>query len=230
MTPPVKHTVKKAGAGLALLSVDIIILVVVFSIALFGFIILAENVFRNHKFEFDQDAFEFVAANVSNVHTNIMRFFSFMGSPTFLVSANILLIIYFLFINKHRWYSINVLKLGFHRDRPITPLLKAAAGYSFPSGHALMSMTFYGLMVYLVWVNSKRKRKKWIISILLALLVLCIGISRIYLRVHYASDVIGGYCMGLVWLITSLSIVRRMERFSLRKVDPIVQTENLHPK
>ncbi|MEO5781764.1 MAG: hypothetical protein ABIQ07_00745, partial [Ginsengibacter sp.] len=94
-------------------------------------------------------AFNFLSKNISDANTDVMQVFTFLGTHTFLIPANLALIAWFLFIKKHRWYSINVpvvaisslllmfiLKMIFHRDRPLTPLLQAAQGYSFPSGHA----------------------------------------------------------------------------------------------
>lgn len=236
MVPQKDNTAKKTGASAALLSIEIIILLVVFIGALIVFLFLAENIFMDHKFEFDKDAFEFLSLHVSNTFTDIMWFFTLLGTPQFLIPANILLILYFLFIKKHTWYSIKIpvisitslllmqsLKLGFHRARPLEPLLRPAAGYSFPSGHAFMSMTFYGLLIHIIWENMEGG-KRWVIAILLSILILLIGISRVYLRVHYASDVIAGYCMGLVWLILSMLIIRKIERYSVRKISPIVET------
>jgi undecaprenyl-diphosphatase len=116
-----------------------------------------------------------------------------------------------------------LLKLIFHRDRPLTPLLEAAKGYSFPSGHALMSITFYGLIIFLVWQNEKNIWLRWLLTILLALLIISIGVSRVYLRVHYASDVLAGFCVGLMWLLLSLWLLNKIEIYSRKKVDPVLQ-------
>ena len=167
-----------------------------------------------------------------------MQVFTFLGTHAFLIPANLALAAYFLFIKRHRWYSIKVpvvalsslllmvlLKFTFHRNRPLSPLLDAAKGYSFPSGHALMSITFYGLIIFLVWQNVKRPWLKWTLTILLVLLINFIGVSRVYLRVHYASDVLAGFCVGLMWLLLSLWILKKMEIYSSKKVDPVVQHE-----
>lgn len=233
----IKRTATKVWASIALLSIEVVILVVIFIVGLSAFLLLARNILSRHKLEFDEDAFEFVSQYVSGIHTKIMWYITLLGTHEFLIPANILLILYFLFIKKHKWYSIKIpvvaisslllmsgLKLGFHRARPLEPLLFEAAGYSFPSGHALMSVTFYGLVIYMIWQNIKTRWKKWTLTFLLLLLILLIGASRIYFRVHYASDVIAGYSLGIAWLILSLTIVKRIEKFSLRKVDPIVET------
>ncbi len=232
----VRHGIKKIYAAIALLSIEIIVLVGVFGTALFAFIGIAKMIFREKKETFDQRAFTLLANQVNEINTDVMQVFSFLGAHTFLIPANLTLIAYFLLIKKHRWYSIKVpvvamsslllmflLKLIFQRDRPLTPLLEAAQGYSFPSGHALMSITFYGLMIFLVWLNVKNNWIKWILTILLALLIIFIGVSRVYLRVHYTSDVLAGFCVGIMWLLLSLWLLRKIETYSRRKVDPVVE-------
>ena len=232
----VRHGVKRVYAAIALLSIEIIVVIGVFSAALFAFISIAQMIFKEKKETFDQHAFDFLAKYVSDINTNVMQVFTFLGTHTFLIPANLALVAWFLFIKKHRWYSIHVpvvalsslllmflLKIIFHRDRPLTPLLEAAQGYSFPSGHATMSITFYGLVIFLVWQNEKSVLLKWLLTILLALLIISIGISRVYLRVHYASDVLAGFCVGLMWLLLSLWLLKRIEGYSRRKVDPVVE-------
>lgn len=170
--------------------------------------------------------------------SDFMLGITFLGTHHFLIPANLILIAYFLFIKKHRWYSIKIpvvalggvtlmflLKMFFNRPRPLIPLLKEAAGLSFPSGHAMMSFSFYGLMIYLVWHNVANRWAKWILIALLLFLILLIGFSRIYLRVHYASDVMAGFCVGIIWLVLSLWVTRRMETYSRKKIEPELQAE-----
>ena len=115
-----------------------------------------------------------------------------------------------------------ILKQLFNRARPLMPLLEPVQGLSFPSGHALMSMSFYGLLIFLVWENVSNQVSKWILSILLFTFILLIGFSRIYLRLHYFSDVIAGFAAGIIWLSLSIWMIRRIERFSRKEIDPVV--------
>lgn len=135
------------------------------------------------------------------------------------------------------WYGITVLmgagvlnslvKLFFHRVRPdqIEHLIDQG-GYSFPSGHSMGSMILFGGLLFVLVRFLKAKRwahsaLKWIVGILLALLILSIGLSRIYLGVHYPSDVVGGFSLGLSWLSLSIALfglpITQKEFFERRK-------------
>lgn len=210
---------------LRLFSVEVFILIFVFFVALITFILLAKNIFAGNTYAFDANTFAFIDAHVSNINTEVMEFFTFLGTHTFLIPANLLLIAWFFFIQKKRWWSIKIpvvalsslllmflLKLIFERPRPSDPLLAQAAGFSFPSGHALMSVTFYGLLLYIIFKNVKSTVWRWCVSIFFIFLILMIGFSRIYLRVHYASDVIAGFLVGIIWLILSLWILSKIEK------------------
>ena len=228
--------VKRFWAALALLSVEMLVVLVLFMLALIAFIYLTRRIIFLHNDKFDYKVFHFLSQHVNKSNNDIMLFFTFLGKHQFLIPANLVLIAYFLFINKHKWYSIKVpaialsslalmfgLKHLFDRPRPLLPLLEHARGLSFPSGHALMSVTFYGLLIHIVWKFRKDDPLKWPLTIILLLLILIIGFSRIYLRVHYASDVLAGFCVGLLWLVISIWVLKQMEQYSRQKVNPIVQ-------
>ena len=156
-----------------------------------------------------------------------MLLFTKLGKHQFLIPANISLILFYLFIRRRSWFSIRVasialsslllmfaLKHLFHRKRPLDPLLEKAKGLSFPSGHAIMSVTFYGLIIYMLSQEIKSPYAKIPLIGSLILLMQVVGFSRVYLRVHYASDVISGHLIGLGWLLTSLSVLKRLEKYN----------------
>jgi len=194
---------KRVADKVLLLSKELFILLCVFMVSLFGFLFIAFRVFYLDKTGADEKAFAFAHSLVSNNTTRVMEFFTFFGSHYFLIPANILLCVYFLFRKKSR-YSIKIsaialssllimlgLKLLFNRHRPLIPLLEPARGLSFPSGHAFMSVCFYGLLMIIIWKEEKPKPLlKWTLLLLVVLLLLLIGFSRIYLRVHYFTDVL----------------------------------------
>jgi membrane-associated phospholipid phosphatase len=93
------------------------------------------------------------------------------------------------------------LKAAFERPRPtFSDPLATAAGFSFPSGHAMISLTVYGALAFVIAASVRSRRAQLLVLISAALLILAIGFSRVYLGVHYASDVLAAYAAGLAWL------------------------------
>ena len=240
MLTHVSKRVKKFWASLALLSIEMVVITAIFFASLVTFVFIVRRVFLLKNEELDNKVFEFVKPVVTDSNTAIMNFITFFGKHEFLIPANLLLIAYFLFFIKHRWYSIKIpavaissliimfgMKRVFGRERPDNQLLEEATNFSFPSGHALMSVTFYGLMAYVAWNYIKNKTLRWIMIILLILWILVIGFSRIYLRKHYYSDVIAGYCIGFLWLIFAVWLLNRMEKYSQRNLNKVVEEPNV---
>ena len=206
----------------------LIIMEVLLSLLLFAGIIAllvfsVRKSMRKHK-PLDMAIFEKIKPTVNTITNKIMLFITFLGKHQFLIPANLALIFYFLFINKQTWFSIRVLTISisslvlmlilkqlFQRKRPLSPLLKAARGLSFPSGHAIMAATFYGLLIYILRHTISIEWLKWGSTILLIVLIVWIGYSRVYLRVHYASDVAAGLIIGLLWLFISLIVLKGLE-------------------
>ncbi len=214
-----------------LLSLEMLIVLVVFFAALFTVGFLIHEVFFEETFSLDQRVFNFLNGFISDRSNSLMSFFTYFGSHQFLVPANLLLITYAFFILKDKWFAIKIasvafsslllmffLKMLFGRPRPLEPLLSPASGLSFPSGHAFMSFAFFGLWIYIVFKKVPDKALKTLLIVLLLLMVIIIGISRIYLRVHYFSDVIAGLCLGLIWLVISVAILNKMEKRSKQKM------------
>lgn len=93
-----------------------------------------------------------------------------------------------------------VLKFIIQRPRPDGFRLVDVSGYSFPSGHSMVSMAFFGLLAWFVWKYEKDKLMRNLLCLAFAGVICMVGLSRIYLGVHYATDVIAGFCMSLIWL------------------------------
>lgn len=158
---------------------------------------------------------------------------TWLGNHKFLIPANLILILFFPFYKDLGWVSIRVaaialsslglmlvLKYLFRRKRPLSPLLKAVKGLSFPSGHAIMSVTFYGMLIYIIGQVINNEPLKNIFIGLLVVLILLIGYSRVYLRVHYASDVLAGFIIGLLWLFISLTLLKAIETYYREQPGP----------
>lgn len=236
----VSNKIKKFWAAVILLSAEMIIVLALFLISLIVFITISRYIFILNNESLDHAIFSLLESIVSDRNNAIMLFFTFLGTHMFLIPANLLLLIYFLFIRKHRWYSIKIptialssvalmfsLKNIFGRLRPEIPLLKEAGGLSFPSGHAFMSVTFYGLLIYIVWHTIKNKWLRIILCFFLLALILIIGFTRIYLRVHYPSDVLAGFATGFLWLVISIFTLRKIEKFTNRNIDPVVRSASV---
>jgi len=228
--------VKKVWASVALLSVEMLAITAVFFGAIYGFVVITRRIFYLRNEQLDHKVFDAVKPYINDTNTSIMNFITFFGKHEFLIPANLLLIAYYVFVRKNKWYSIKIpaiaissllimfgLKNLFGRTRPDNQLLEAAENFSFPSGHALMAVTFYGLLAYIVWHSVKNPKLKWTLIVLLILWIIVVGVSRIYLRRHYYSDVMAGFAMGFLWLVISLKVIRQIEKWSQRKIDPVVQ-------
>ena len=94
-----------------------------------------------------------------------------------------------------------VLKVIVQRPRPAGFRLISESGYSFPSGHSMVAMAFFGLLIWMVWRYHRRDVMRVVWCVCFGLVIAMVGISRIYLGVHYASDVLAGFCVSLIWLI-----------------------------
>lgn len=102
-----------------------------------------------------------------------------------------------------------ILKNIVQRPRPDEYRLITETGYSFPSGHSMVSMAFYGYFIYLTFKYLKNKKLKVLLIIFLSILIILIGITRIYLGVHYTSDVIAGFLISICYLIIYTSLVKK---------------------
>lgn len=101
-----------------------------------------------------------------------------------------------------------LLKAIVQRPRPdLSVRLVSESGYSFPSGHSMVAMAFYGLLLWMVWRYERDRLVKWACSAGFALVIVLIGVSRVYLGVHYASDVLAGFCVSAVWLSVYTTVI-----------------------
>lgn len=158
----------------------------------------------------DENIYNLIVNLMSANTTAIMIFISYLGSAVTLITLTIAFILLlknkrdskYIAINLAAVFLINrILKIVIARPRPEVLRLVLEDGYSFPSGHSMVSMGFYGFLIYLIHINIKNKRIKYPLILFLSLLIISIGISRIYLGVHYFTDVIGGFIIGFVYLI-----------------------------
>lgn len=211
------------------LSLKVMLTSAVFIIALFMFAFLAGGVLQGKERNIDNSIFLFFDSFTTPALIKMMQVFSFFGSVQFMVPAYLILIIYF-FIKKRFRNGVDIaiigisstamifgLKIFFHRQRPDLPIFKGLHTFSFPSGHALSSFILCSLLIFIIHKSSLLKLFKWIATIFLSLFAITIGASRIILRMHYPTDVIASLCLGIVWVIISLWIFKKINRQYLVK-------------
>ena len=192
---------------------------IILFICLVGFLALAEDVFHKEIMKGDIIGYKIISTFlIADFTTPIAKFITNFGGAIFLIILTITLFI--LIKNKKIGLSIilnlivitglnQILKNILQRPRPTEYRLIEETGFSFPSGHSMVSMAFYGYLIYLIYKYVKNKDLKWISIVLLSILICSIGISRIYLGVHYTSDVLGGFLISLSYLIVYTLIVNR---------------------
>ena len=191
------------------------IFIVVLCLILFS--VICYGVLSYDSLVIDTKVYSFIADNLmSDGITSVLKVITELGGVAFIVLVGVLI---FMFCKKIRWFVtfdlvgvtlINqVIKHIVRRPRPNVLRLVEEDGYSFPSGHSMVSMAFYGIIIYLVYKNVTNKYLKWTLIALLSLLILSIGFSRIYVGVHYFTDVVGGFLLGLAYLIIYINIYNK---------------------
>jgi undecaprenyl-diphosphatase len=111
------------------------------------------------------------------------------------------------------------LKFYYGRARPaVVPTPLDLGSYSFPSAHALGSMVGYGVLLIVGLWLARRLWQRWLLGVALPALILLIGASRVYFGVHFVTDVVAGFVVGLAWLLVSVGVVGWVEQWRARRV------------
>ena len=198
----------------------------------FGY--FADEMGEGDTARFDAVVREGVNAFATPLLTPVMIFFSFVGDWPFLTILGIAIFAFLLYIKWKREAVIFLianagelilnfsLKAFYRRPRPEGFFgYDLPPSYSFPSGHALGSFCFFGILAWILAANVETTRSKQTIYLSAALLVIIIGLSRIYLGVHYPSDVVAGYLVATVWTLTVIfadrSLLKNKESFPQRR-------------
>ncbi|RYY84767.1 MAG: phosphatase PAP2 family protein [Chitinophagaceae bacterium] len=216
-----RYAAKIYGSG------ALFLLILLLSIGSFAWILHEVIIEKDH--EFDLEVFNELAPFITPSRTAFMKWVTFGASARFLqIAYGVVILLYAIGRNWIRCLEILVIglggflinyfmKLSFQRLRPPNPLLEPLLNYSFPSGHANSGFIFYGLLAYLVL----KMKLTWAVRIALCALLIgwafLIGFSRIYLRMHYTSDVLAGFCNGAAWLVLCILILERLKRKASRE-------------
>ncbi|KMY51368.1 phosphatase PAP2 family protein [Peribacillus loiseleuriae] len=200
-------------------------------ISLIGFSFMAVLISGQHIVQFDQSVISFIQGFESSALTSIMKLFTFIGSFTVMLIIFLMSLLVLYKVFKYRTELIlfvvviigtsvlnQVLKAIFHRARPDFHRLIEVSGYSFPSGHAMNAFAVYGILTFLLWRHLPTRLGRTVLMIISSLFIIMIGTSRIYLGVHYPSDIIGGYFASGFWLAIVIWFFQRYkEKQSKRK-------------
>lgn len=195
---------------------------------------LGEEVLEGDTQAVDERLRAIVNRNASPVLTDIMVFASVWGAPRRLAVPAVVAVAAFLL---RRWYRGAVLvvvtllgagvldgglKLLFGRTRPeaFFDHYPSPGTYSFPSGHALFAMAFFGGLAVLLYDRLRRPALRLVVAVAAVAIILSIGVSRIYLGVHYPSDVLGGYAVGIVW-VAAVALGDRITAHRHRRALPV---------
>lgn len=188
-------------------------------ICLIGFLTLAEDVFHQEIMNGDIVGYDIVSKLFKfNVSTPIAKFITNFGGAIFVISLTTIL--FFVIKDKKIGISIitnlgivtilnQIIKFIMQRPRPTEFRIIEETGYSFPSGHSMVSLAFYGYLIYLIYKYINNKHLKRTLIIILSVLICIIGVSRIYLGVHYTSDVLGGFLISFAYLIIYIELVNK---------------------
>lgn len=184
-------------------------------------IVITINVKNGKILELDLNIYKFFSENIINDKlTPIVKVITHIGGAKIVFVLTVLAIILikglknklFLLTGIVGTAGLNVvLKHIIQRERPNINRLIPEKGYSFPSGHSMMSMAFYGMLIFLIFKYVKNTALKWTLIVILTILLSTIGITRIYLGVHYPSDVIGGFLVSLTYLFILTEIYNKVK-------------------
>ena len=188
-------------------------------ISLILFLTITEDVFDNEIIKGDTIGYNIVSSLISDKLTPLVKMVTWFGSAACLILLTVILFI--IIKNKKAGLLIGTnlviitilnqtLKSLLQRPRPTEFRIINETGYSFPSGHSMISMAFYGFLIYLIYKNLKNKYLKFTLIIILFILIISIGLSRIYLGVHYTSDVLAGFLLSIAYLIFYCHVVDKV--------------------
>ncbi|MHA7583838.1 phosphatase PAP2 family protein [Paenibacillus vandeheii] len=214
-------------------NISIPLLSAALSLAVFS--IIALSISDNQIHRFDDSLITWIQGMESQGMTRWMELFTWIGSGIPVVIITILSMVVLYVFLKHRRELLflgcviagsailnTLLKLMFHRARPTIHRIIEVSGYSFPSGHSMAAFSLYGGLAFLIWKHIPTAVGRVLMIIVSAMFILMIGMSRIYLGVHYPSDVVGGYFMSGCWLAVCIWFYQRyLERVSLLQSKPL---------
>lgn len=192
------------------------------------FIKIAKNVLENEFYQFDSMIFSFIYSLRTPILTDLMLLISFLGRDIVIFAT--VAITVFLFFTNHKKEAFlfgfilamepvlnNSIKLLTQRPRPVIDPIIIEQTYSFPSEHTMVAFVFWASVSYLIFHFTKNKRLAILVSIFSIIMIILTAISRVYLGVHFPSDVLAGFLGGMAWFVTVLLVRQTLIFYKLFK-------------
>ena len=211
--------------------VTILVSMILFVIALNGFVEMTDDLAENDLESFDNSVSEYVISFRSDALTDYFRFVTDLGDRNAYIVVTLLLAGFYFFRHKSWKFVLQttlvlllatlsniVLKKVINRSRPAIEHLVTVESLSFPSGHSMSAMAFYGFLIFLCVRYRMRTWLRYFLVTVLLVLIVSVGLSRIYLGVHFPSDVAAGFIGGLIWvalcavIFSVIDLMRRRSR------------------
>ena len=194
---------------------------IILFICIISLIVLIEDVMDNDIMVFDEKGYFIISRYLmSDTMTSIAKCITNLANMYWLIGTSVILLIFLKNKKTGIHIAINLglsalvnftIKQIIQRPRPVGHRIIDESGYSLPSGHSMVSMAFYGFLIYLIYKNVKNKYLKTVLRVLLTLLIISIGVSRIYLGVHYVSDVLAGFLVAIAYLVIFIHAINNVK-------------------
>lgn len=208
----------------------ILVAFIVFIIGTNLFVELSGEISGSALRKYDTLITDYITSFRSPKLNNFFQFITDLGDLYAYIVATTLASIFFFFKLKNKWFVIQLvgvlvlsalaniaLKRAFGRARPTIEHLVVVKTLSYPSGHSMSAMAFYGFLTYLIFQIKMERWLRAVLTTIFIFLILAIGISRIYLGVHFPSDVAGGFIAGLIWVAFCVVLFNIIALLRLRK-------------
>ena len=191
---------------------------IIFGLCLILFITIMIFVIIKNDLYIDKYGYNLISKLKNENMTNIIKIITNIGGTIIIAVVTILSLFIFrkkkidicIILNLLGIFILNnvLIKNIIARDRPTGINIIEENGYSFPSGHTAISTVVYGYLIYLIYNYVSNKKLKYVLISILSIIILVVGLTRIYLGVHYTSDVLGGYLLGISYLIMFTYVTR----------------------
>ncbi|WP_042356027.1 phosphatase PAP2 family protein [Bacillus rubiinfantis] len=206
-------------------------------ICMFGFTLIARSISDEQLMAFDRIVISVVQGWEASGLTRLMKLFTFIGSTGFVIFLSLCVVIFLAKVLHHRSEVLlfviaiigsallnQLLKHLFQRTRPDFHRLIEISGYSFPSGHAMNAFTVYAMLAFILWRHISGRMGRSLLIIFSIMMIIAIGVSRIYLGVHYPSDIVGGYLASAIWLSLAIFFFQYYKEKQYNKKDNVKGT------